>query len=84
MNYAQKINDLYNVKTSNFVTLQERLEKAIAKAPQFRAQLEAVVDEFRRRNCNPPTERGWEKFSDINLCNAIDVSMDAILIDETM
>jgi len=84
MNHAQKINDLYNVKTSNFVTLQERLEKAIAKAPQFRAQLEAVVDEFRRRNCSPPTERGWTKFSDIKLCNAINVSMDAILIDETM
>jgi len=84
MNYAQKINDLYNVKTSNFVTLQERLEKAIAKAPQFRAQLEAVVDEFRRRNCMPPCERGWTQFSDINLCSAIQVSMDSILIDETM
>lgn len=84
MNYAQKINDLYNVKASNFVTLQERLEKAIKKAPQFRAQLEAVVDEFRRRNCSPPAERGWEKFSDIKLCNAINVSMDSILIDETM
>lgn len=84
MNYAQKINDLYNVKASNFVTLQERLEKAIKKAPQFRAQLEAVVDEFRRRNCSLPTERGWEKFSNIKLCSAINVSMDSILIDETM
>ena len=28
MNYAQKINSLYEVNTSNFVTLQERLEKA--------------------------------------------------------
>ncbi len=62
MNHAQKINDLYNVKTSNFVTLQERLEKAIAKAPQFRAQLEAVVDEFRRRNCMPPAERVGQNF----------------------
>lgn len=83
-NYAQKINDLYTVSESNFVTLQQRLEKAIAKAPQFRAQLEAVVDEFRRRNCMPPCERGWTKFEDINLCNAIQVSMDSILIDETM
>ena len=41
MNYAQKINNLYEVSTSNFVTLQERLEKTIAKAPQFKAQLEA-------------------------------------------
>lgn len=83
-NHAQKINDLYEVAESNFVTLQERLEKAIAKAPQFKAQLEAVVDEFRRRNCMPPCERGWTKFDDINLCNAIQVSMDSILIDETM
>ena len=83
-NYAQKINDLYNVSESNFVTLQQRLEKAIAKAPQFRAQLEAVVDEFRRRNCMPPCERGWTKFDNINLCSAIQVSMDSILIDETM
>ena len=58
-NHAQKINDLYDVSESNFVTLQERLEKAIAKSPQFKAQLEAVVDEFRRRNCMPPCERGW-------------------------
>lgn len=84
MNYAQKVNSLYEVAESNFVTLQERLEKAIAKAPQFKAQLEAVVDEFRRRNCMPPCERGWTQFSDINLCSAIQVSMDSILIDETM
>ena len=83
-NHAQKINDLYEVAESNFVTLQERLEKAIAKAPQFKAQLEAVVDEFRRRNCMPPCERGWTKFEDINLCSAIQASMDSILIDETM
>ena len=84
MNYAQKINNLYEVSTSNFVTLQERLEKAIARAPQFKQQLEAVVDEFRRRNCSPPTERGWEQFSDIKLCQGMSCSMDAILIDETM
>lgn len=84
MNYAQKINSLYEVAESNFVTLQERLEKAIAKSPQFKAQLEAVVDEFRRRNCMPPCERGWTQFLDIKLCRAIQVSMDSILIDETM
>ena len=84
MNYAQKINSLYEVNTSNFVTLQERLEKAIAKAPQFKAQLEAVVDMFRRRNCSPPTERGWEQFADIKLCKGMSASMDTILIDETM
>mgnify|MGYP001093664267 FL=1 len=84
MNYAQKINDLYDVSESNFVTLQERLDKAIAKSPQFKAQLEAVVDEFRRRNCMPPCERGWTQFEDIKLCTAIQVSMDSILIDETM
>lgn len=84
MNYAQKINSLYEVAESNFVTLQERLEKAIAKSPQFKAQLEAVVDEFRRRNCMPPCKRGWTQFTDINLCRAIQASMDSILIDETM
>ena len=83
-NYAQKMNSLYEVAASNFVTLSERLTKAIGKAPFFRGQLEAVVDEFKRRNCNPPTERGWTKFSDIALCNAIQVPFDKILIDETM
>ena len=68
--HAQKVNNLYEVAESNFVTLQQRLEKALSKAPFFRSQLEAVVDEFRRRNCNPPTARGWTKFSDINLCSA--------------
>jgi len=82
--YAQKMNSLYEVAASNFVTLSERLTKAIGKAPFFRGQLEAVVDEFKRRNCSPPTERGWTKFSDIALCNAIQVPFDKILIDETM
>jgi len=78
------MNSLYEVAASNFVTLSERLTKAIGKAPFFRGQLEAVVDEFKRRNCSPPTERGWTKFSDIALCNAIQVPFDKILIDETM
>lgn len=82
--YAQKINSLYEVAESNFVTLSERLEKALAKAPFFRSQLEAVVDEFRRRNCNPPTVQGWRKFADISLCQAIQVPFNKILIDETM
>ena len=82
--HAQKINSLYDVAESNFVTLQERLEKALAKAPFFKSQLEAVVDEFRRRNCSPPTVRGWTKFADINLCQAIQVPFNKIQIDETM
>jgi len=82
--YAQKINSLYDVATSNFVTLQERLNKALNKAPFFTAQLDAVVDEFKRRNCMPPCERGWTKFADINLCNAIQVPFNKIQIDETM
>jgi hypothetical protein len=82
--HAQKINSLYEVSTSNFVTLQERLEKALAKAPFFKSQLEAVVDEFRRRNCSPPTVRGWTKFADINICEAIQVPFNKIQIDETM
>ena len=63
--HAEKINSLYDVAASNFVTLSERLEKALSKAPFFRSQLEAVVEEFRRRNCNPPSERGWTGFGDI-------------------
>jgi len=82
--YAQKINSLYDVATSNFVTLQVRLNKALDKAPFFTAQLDAVVDEFKRRNCMPPCERGWTKFADINLCNAIQVPFNKIQIDETM
>ena len=82
--HAEKINSLYDVAASNFVTLSERLEKALSKAPFFRSQLEAVVEEFRRRNCNPPSERGWTGFGDIALCNAIMVQFDKILIDETM
>ena len=82
--HAQKINSLYDVATSNFVTLQVRLNKALAKAPFFTAQLDAVVDEFRRRNCSPPTVRGWTKFADINLCSAIQVPFNKIQIDETM
>ena len=44
--YAQKINSLYEVADSNFVTLQERLEKALAKAPFFRNQLEIQMEFF--------------------------------------
>ena len=48
--HAQKVNNLYEVAESNFVT-STKIRKA-SKA-FFRSQLEAVVDEFRRRNCNP-------------------------------
>lgn len=82
--HAQKINSLYDVAESNFVTLQERLEKALAKAPFFKSQLEATVDEFRRRNCSPPSVRGWTKFADINIAKAIQVPFNKIQIDETM
>ena len=82
--HAQKVNSSYEVAESNFVTLQERLEKALAKAPFFKSQLEAVVDEFKRRNCNPPTERGWTKFADIQIAKAIQVPFNKILIDETL
>ena len=82
--HAQKINSLYEVATSNFVTLQERLEKALAKAPFFKSQLEAVVDRFRRENCSPPAERGWTKFADIQIAKAIQVPFNKIQIDETM
>lgn len=82
--HAQKINSLYEVSESNFVTLQERLEKALAKAPFFISQLDAVVDRFRTENCNPPAERGWTKFADIQIAKAIQVPFNKIQIDETM
>jgi hypothetical protein len=71
------MNAKYGKKTSNFVTLQSRLNDA-TKDTIFEAQLMAVVDEFRRRNPN------WTKFSDLQLCKAVQVTLDKILIDTTM
>lgn len=76
--HAQTINGQYLKATSHFVTLQDRLTDALKKAPMYVGLLTGIVDEFKRRH----TE--WKKFVDLELCKAIMVPMDKILIDTTM
>jgi hypothetical protein len=78
LTHAQTINGRYLKSTSHFVTLQQRLADALKSAPIFVNMLTAMVDEYKRRHSN------WAKFSDLNLCKAIMVPMDKILIDTTM
>lgn len=75
---ADEVNSKYNHSASHFVTLQERLNEALRSAPVYVNTLTAMVNEYKRRHPN------WLKFSDLNLCRAIQVSMDKILIDTTM
>lgn len=75
---AQLINEQYLKSDSHFVTLQERLNEALKQSPVFTAQLTGMVDEFKRRH------QEWKKFVDLELCKAIQVPMDKILIDTTM
>ena len=76
--HAQTINGRYLKSTSHFVTLQERLADSLKSSPVFVKQLTGMVDEFKRRHTD------WLKFADLNLCKAIMVPMDKILIDTTM
>lgn len=76
--HAQIVNEQYLKADSHFVTLQERLNDALKQAPVYVAQLTAMVDEFKRRNSK------WTLFTDLELCKAIQVPMDKILIDTTM
>ena len=76
--HADKVNAQYDQKTSNFISLQQRLNEALQLAPVFAGLLISAVAEFKRRNPN------WIKFEDIHLCQAIQVSIDSILIDTTM
>jgi hypothetical protein len=76
--HAQTINGRYLKSTSHFVTLQQRLAEALKSAPLFVNMLTAMVDEYKRRHAE------WSKFADLNLCRAIMVPMDRILIDTTM
>jgi hypothetical protein len=75
---AQIVNEQYLKAESHFVTLQERLNDALKHSPVFVAQLTAMVDEFKRRH------KEWTKFSDLELCKAIQVTADKILIDTTL
>ena len=76
--YAWQINQQYLQSTSNYVSLQTRLNQALKKNPAFAGMLDAVVAEFKRRN------KDWMKFSDLKLCKALQATLDEILIDTTL
>lgn len=76
--HAQIINERYLNSTSNFISLQQRLNEALKFAPSFQAMIDGMVDEFKRRN------KEWTTFKHLELCEAIMVTMDKILIDTTM
>ena len=76
--HAQLINEQYLKSDSHFVTLQDRLSEALKQAPIFAGVLIGLIDEFKRRN------KKWKQFADMQLCEAIPVPMDRILIDTTM
>jgi len=80
---SQIVNEQFRNNNSNFVTLQERLNDALKLAPFFEAQLDAVVDEFKRRH-TAPSNVAWERFEQIQMCKAIQVKMNTILIDASM
>jgi len=76
--HAQIVNARYSTPSSHFISLQQRLNDALKFAPVFMPLLTAMVDEFKRRHAE------WKKFTELELCEAIMVSMDKILIDTTM
>ena len=47
--HADIVNEQYNHKESNSIP-QTRITEAFKLAPKFEAQLEAVIEEFKRRN----------------------------------
>jgi len=77
--HADIVNEQYNHRESNFVSLQTRITEAFKLAPKFEAQLEAVIEEFKRRN-----KDAWSSFSEMALVQAIPVDFSKILIDSTM
>lgn len=76
--YANGINQRYVCAKSHFISLRERLNDALVRAPIYDTQLLSVIAEFKRRN------NQWTKFEDLTLCRALSTSMDKILIDTTM
>lgn len=76
--HAETINARYLKSNSHFITLQQRLNDALKSSPIYVNMLTAMVTEFKRRH------KEWTKFEDLNLCKAIQVHMDKILIDTTM
>ena len=76
--YADKINQQFKSGASNLVSLQQRLNDALALNPVFQKMLDGAVDEFKRRNTQ------WKSFEDLTLCNAIPVKMSEVVIDTTL
>lgn len=76
--YATRVNKEYEISASNFVTLQERLNEALNKAPYYAGQLDQIVTRFKRINTQ------WKKFSDLKLCQAQMTQLDKIIIDTSM
>lgn len=76
--HAQTVNEQYLKSESHFVTLQERLSTALDSSKLYVNLLTGIVDEFKRRH------KEWLTFKDLDLCKAIMVPMDKILIDTTM
>lgn len=76
--YATRVNKEYETSASNFVTLQERLNEALLKAPFFATQLDQMVSDFKRKN------NQWKKFSDLQICKAQMTTLDKVLIDTSM
>jgi|TARA_B110000483_G_C18144891_1_gene523019 hypothetical protein len=77
--HADIVNAQYEHTESHFVSLQQRIDEAFLLAPKFQAQLEAVVEEFKRRNKDK-----WKEFADISLVQAIPVNFSNIKVDSTM
>ena len=78
LSHADIVNARYLNSTSNFISLQQRLNEALKHAPLFVAMIDGMTDEFKRRH------KQWTTFKHLELCEAIMVSMDKILIDTTM
>lgn len=78
LTHADKINSQFSNTESNFVSLQERLEHSLALHSIFRNMLSGAVDEFRRRNLK------FKSIKDVELCRAVDATLDQILVDTTM
>ena len=76
--HAQIVNEQYLKSESNFISLRERLSDALKTSPLFEGLLTGMVEEFKRRH------KTWHCFADLHLCEAIQVTMDKILIDTTM
>ena len=76
--YATRANKEYDSAESNFISLQQRLNEALDKAPHFRDQLDQVMKEFKDRNPQ------WVCWEDITLCESLETTLDKILVDTTM